>query len=69
MEATIEPLLTVKEVAELLKMSVKTVRNEIRRNRIGVTLLGPKGGIMRVRRSEVHRYISERLREPAASHK
>ncbi len=64
MEATFEQLLTVKEVADYLRLSEKTVRDEIRRNRIGVTLLGPKGGVMRIVRSEVERYVRERLREP-----
>lgn len=59
MEATLEPLLTVKEVAEYLHMHPETVRREIKRGIISIVLVGPKRGGVRIRESEIVRYLSE----------
>ena len=57
---TLDKLMTVKEVADYLRLSEKAVRTEIYRKKIGFTRVGPKGGNVLVRKSEVERYVNER---------
>ncbi len=57
MDATLEPLLTVKETAEYLRMHEETVRREIKRGTIRVIFVGPKRGSVRIKESEILQYL------------
>ena len=48
MEVTFEPLLTVKEVAEILKVRPETVRNEISAGHLTASRVGIKGGVEKI---------------------
>ena len=59
MEATLEPLLTVKEVAEYLRVCEKTIRKEIKQNNISTIKIGPKGSIVLIRLADVISYLDK----------
>ena len=60
MDATIEPLLTVKEVAEILKVRPETVRDEINSGRLCASRVGKKGGVARIRLEWLADYLERR---------
>ncbi len=53
-----EPLLTVKQVAELDGCSEKTVRRAIAAGALAVVRIGPGDRLLRIRRSDHERYRS-----------
>ena len=60
MDATLEPLLTVKEVAEILKVRPETVREEISAGRLAATRVGSKGGVTRIDPKWLRAYLESR---------
>ncbi|MDR1142472.1 MAG: helix-turn-helix domain-containing protein [Planctomycetaceae bacterium] len=48
-QRSMESLLTVRQVANILKLSPEAVRIEIKRKKIKASRVGPKGGVLRVR--------------------
>ena len=60
MDATFEPLLTVKEVAEILKINPKSVRAEVNAGRLFATRVGTKGGVTRIRPEWLNAYLEKR---------
>ena len=60
MDATLEPLLTVKEVAEILKVRPETVRNEISAGHLTASRVGIKGGVARIRPEWLLAYLEKR---------
>jgi excisionase family DNA binding protein len=60
MDATFVPLLTVKEVAEILKVRPETVRDEINAGRLKASRVGAKGGIARIRPEWLDDYLERR---------
>lgn len=52
-------ILTVQEVAEILKIRPETVRAEINAGRLAASRIGPKGGVLRVRREWLDEYLAE----------
>lgn len=55
-----ETIWTVKEVAEILKVRVETVRSEIRKGRMRAKSVGPKGGLYRIRQAWLDEYLNKR---------
>jgi excisionase family DNA binding protein len=55
-----DELLTVPEVAALLKLNEQTVRRWLREGRLAGTYLGTRQAGWRVRRSDVERFLRER---------
>ncbi|MDR3199246.1 MAG: helix-turn-helix domain-containing protein [Planctomycetaceae bacterium] len=53
-------LLTVRQVANILKLSPESVRKEIKRNKIRASRVGPQGGVLRVRLDWLEEYIEKR---------
>ena len=60
MDVTFEPLLTVKEVANILKVRPETVRGEISAGRLAALRIGAKGGATRIRPEWLHIYLEKR---------
>ena len=60
MDATLVPLLTVKEVAKILKIDPKSVRAEINAGRLCATRIGTKGGVTRIRSEWLDAYLEKR---------
>lgn len=60
MDIPFEPLLTVKEVAKILKVDPKSVRAEINAGRLLASCVGPKGGVIRIRLEWLDAYLESR---------
>lgn len=58
-QAEPDEFLTVREVAEILKIRPETVRAEINAGRLTASRVGPKGGIMRISRGWVREYLDQ----------
>jgi hypothetical protein len=56
----LEPLLTIRQVATILKLSPEAVRIEIKKNKIMASRVGPKGGILRIHPDWLIDYIEKR---------
>ncbi len=62
-----DELLTVTDVAGLLKLNEQTVRKWLREGRLPGIYLGTRQAGWRVRRSDVERFLDERRGEDAAA--
>ena len=62
-----DELLTVPEVAGMLKLNEQTVRKWLREGRLPGISLGSRQAGWRVRRSDVERFLDERRGEDAAA--
>ena len=62
-----DDLLTVSEVAVLLRLNEQTVRKWLRERRLPGIYLGTRQAGWRVRRSDVERFLDERRGEDAAA--
>lgn len=62
-----EELLTVTDVAGLLKLNEQTVRKWLREGRLPGIYLGTRQAGWRVRRSDVERFLDQRRGEDAAA--
>ena len=62
-----DELLTVTEVAALLKLNEQTVRKWLREGRLPGIYLGTRQAGWRVRRADVERFLDERRGEDAAA--
>jgi excisionase family DNA binding protein len=62
-----EELLTVPEVAALLRLSEQTVRKWLREGTLAGIQLGSRQAGWRVRRSDVDRFLAERQRGEGAA--
>lgn len=54
-------VLTVREVAEILKVRPETVRAEINAGRLAASRVGPKGGVLRIRQEWLDQYLAKQL--------
>lgn len=66
-----DPLLTIKEASALLRISLSSVYALASSGRLRVMRVGKQGGSIRVRSSEIHRYLaaceSHSVADPAAT--
>ena len=51
-------LLTYSEAAAYLRVSDRTVRDEVRAGNLAAVRIGPRGGAVRISRAELDRYIA-----------